>query len=147
MHEFCVTFARTVNGEAQEVHHRHVEAEQDEHAAIAAAMEAAREGIDVSDCDVMIKVIKVLPSELKRAIKLVLALNDFTKVEQRAADHLSRESIEKGVADSVGGVRVGAKWEFPSQHAEAEFYRRLLGILDTATPAPQDTGKPKTNLH
>lgn len=141
-HEFCVTFVRSdAAGEPVEVHHRHVEADTDEAAAIAAAMEAARNGTDVSDCDVMIKVIKVVPPELRKAIKLVMQMYAIFRPE---SDPLSYENIKKGVAESVGGKLVGKHWEFPTTDAEQEFHRRLANVTGAAT---HDTGKPKTNLH
>ena len=148
IHEYCVTYAR----DGEEVFHTHVEDATDEQAAIRVALTAAQQDIDVSDCDVRIAVIKRLPKELKHVIKLVMALGTFAdalKVVKSAggAELLTRESIERGVAQSVGSHKREGVWLFPSQEAEVEYYRRLATVLDTATPAPQDTGRPKTNLH
>jgi len=143
-HEFCITYGKLVEGETVEVYHHHAEATTDEQAAVVVAIQAANEGVDVTDCDVRIKVIKVMPPGLKNAIKAMLAVNDFTKVEERASQFLVRESIEKGVGDSVGAEKINGVWVFPSVQAETEYYRRLATVLDTATPANPFGG---SNLH
>lgn len=145
-HEFCVTFVKAdTSGEPIEVHHRHVEAENDESAAIAAAMEAARDGTDVSECDVLIRVIKVVPPELKKAIKLVMKMYAIFRPESglppMAQDEMELRFVQAG--------RKGGNTIDSPHRKEWEDLRDLLAkhYPQSSYVVAQDTGKPKTNLH